>query len=180
MRTLSFRAEPATVANIAPFGTLLSPAAEAPVIRSPFYGDTVAIRKPGRFVADDTLEISVATIHPRPLRVSWMERHFLHTQTFFPLGTPFAMVLAPPSEDEMPDLDTARAFLFDGSAGLMLHVGTWHEFPFAVAEVAQVCILIRRDTARDLRHKQGNEARGPDLDKKDIVARAGVTIELAL
>jgi ureidoglycolate lyase len=181
MRSLALRAEAATPANIAPFGTLLSQRAEAPVIRSPFYGDSVAIRKPGRFVGDDTLEISVASIDPRPLRVSWMERHFLHTQTFLPLGgSRFAMVLAPPSEGEMPDLDAARALVFDGTAGLMLHLGTWHEFPFALDATAQVCILIRRDTARDLTHMQGNEARGPDLDKKDIVARTGVTIALEL
>ncbi|WP_372619359.1 ureidoglycolate lyase [Falsiroseomonas sp.] len=181
MQTRRLRAEPATLANIAPFGTLLSPMSDAPVIRSAFYGDTVAIRKPGRFVGDDTLEISVASIEARPLRVSWMERHFLHTQTFFPLGgSAFAMVLAPPCEGEMPDLDAARALVFDGSAGLMLHLGTWHEFPFALRGIAQVCILIRRDTARDLAHVQGNEARGPDLDKKDIVARAGVAIELVV
>jgi ureidoglycolate lyase len=178
-RRLALRAEPATPQGVAPFGTLLSPAAGAPVIRSPFYGDTVAIRKPGRFVGDDTLEISVVTIAPRPARVTWMERHFLHTQSFLPLGTAFAMVLAPPGGGELPDLDAARAFLFDGSAGLMLHLGTWHEFPFAVAGEARLCILIRRDAARDLTHKAGNEARGPDLDKKDIVARMGVAIELA-
>lgn len=180
MKTLTLPAEPATVASIAPFGTLLSPAADAPVIRSPFYGETVAIRKPGRFVGDDTLEISVATIERRAMRVSWMERHFLHTQTFFPLATPFAMVLAPPGDGELPDLDAARAFIFDGTAGLMLHLGTWHEFPFAVGDVAQVCILIRRDTARNLTMKVGNEARGPDLDKKDIVGRMGVRIEVTV
>jgi ureidoglycolate lyase len=180
MRTISLHAQPATPENIAPFGTLLSPETEAPLIRSPFYGDTVAIRKPGRFVGDDTLEISVVTIAPRPPRVTWMERHFLHTQTFVPLGTPFAMVLAPPNDGELPDFGAARAFLFDGSAGLMLHLGTWHEFPFCVGDEARVCILIRRDTARDLTHKQGNEARGPDLDKKDILARTGITIELCL
>jgi ureidoglycolate lyase len=179
IRTRILHADPATPEAIAPFGTLLSPDADAPVIRSPFYGDSVAIRKPGRFVGDDTLEISVASIAARPRRVSWMERHFLHTQSFFPLGgTPFAMVLAPPGAAEMPDLDAARAFLFDGSAGLMLHLGTWHEFPFAARDTAQICILIRRDTARDLTMVQGNEARGPDLDKKDIVARAGLVLEV--
>lgn len=180
MRTLTLRAAPATVETIAPFGTLLSPDAVAPVIRSPFYGDTVAIKKPGRFVGDETLDISVATIARRPLRVSWMERHFLHTQTFFPLGTPFVAVLAPPNEGELPDLDAARAFVFDGTAGLMMHLGTWHEFPFAAGDVANVCILIRRDTARDLTMKVGNEARGPDLDKKDIVARMGAVIEVVM
>jgi ureidoglycolate lyase len=178
-RTIRLRAEAATPANVALFGTLLSPVTDAPVTRSPFYGDSVAIRKPGHFIGDDTLEISVASIDRRSLRVSWMERHFLHTQTFLPLGgSRFAMVLAPPGEDEMPDLAAARALVFDGTAGLMLHLGTWHEFPFALDATAQICILIRRDTARDLTHKQGNEARGPDLDKKDIVARTGVTIDL--
>lgn len=80
----------------------------------------------------------------------------------------------------MPDLGAARALVFDGSAGLMLHLGTWHEFPFAPRGVAQLCILIRRDTARDLTRMEGNEAHGPDLDKKDIVARSGVAIELEL
>jgi ureidoglycolate lyase len=181
MRSVALRAEAATAANVAPFGTLLSPEAPGAVIRSPFYGESVAIRKPGHFVGDDTLEISVATLERRALRVAWMERHFLHTQTFLPLGgRPFVMVLAPPGEAAMPDLAAARALLFDGTAGLMLHLGTWHEFPFPLLDGSSVCILIRRDTARDLTRMEGNEAQGPDLDKKDIVARAGVVFEVTL
>ncbi len=181
MERRTLQAKPATPSAVTPFGTLLSPTADAPVIRSPFYGESVAIRKPGRFVGDSTLEISVATLERRPLRVSWMERHFLHTQTFLPLGgRPFLMVLAPPGEAEMPDLGAARALIFDGSAGFMLHLGTWHEFPFALLGTTSLCILIRHDTARDLTHVQENEARGPDLDKKDILARTGVVIEVAL
>jgi ureidoglycolate lyase len=90
------------------------------------------------------------------------------------------MVLAPPGEAEMPDLSAARALLFDGSAALMLHLGTWHEFPFPLLDGTDVIIAIRRDTARDLQRVEGNEARGPDLDKKDIVARAGVEISVSL
>jgi len=179
---ITLRAEAATAENTAPFGTLLCADAEAPVIRSAFYGDTLAMKKPGRFVGDDTLELTVATLNRRRLSVSWMERHFLHTQTFFPLGgRPFLMVLAPPSpETEMPDLVKAKALLFDGSGALMLHVGTWHEFPFALVDGSSVIVAIRRDTVRDLRNIVGNEAQGPDLDKKDIVARAGVEIRVEL
>ena len=178
---LILRAETATIENVAPFGTLLGAAAPVPVLRSAFYGDRVALRKPGRFVGDDTLEFTVATLERRPFKVSWMERHFLHTQTFFPLGgRPFVMVLAPPNEDEMPDLSAARALLFDGTAALMLHLGTWHEFPFPLVDGSDVIIAIRRDTARDLQRAEGNEAKGPDLDKKDIVARAGVEIAITL
>lgn len=181
MRSITLRAEAATAENVVPFGTLMGPTAPAPVIRSPFYGDRVALRKPGRFVADDTLEFTVATLERRPLRAVWMERHFLHTQSFFPLGgRPFLMVLAPPGPGEVPVLEEARALIFDGSAGLMLHLGTWHEFPLALVDGTSLIIAIRRDTARDLQHIEGNEARGPDLDKKDLAARLGVTIEVAL
>jgi len=179
---LTLRAEAATVENTAAFGTLLSADADSPVIRSAFYGDRLAMKKPGRFVGDDTLELTVATLNRRPLAVSWMERHFLHTQTFFPLGgRPFLMVLAPPApEAEMPDLSRAKALLFDGAGALMLHIGTWHEFPFALVDGSSVIVAIRRDTVRDLKNVVGNEAHGPDLDKKDIVARAGVEIRVEL
>ena len=176
------RAERATPDNTAAFGTWLGSDAPVEASRSSFYGDAVALRKPGRFVTDDTLEVSVATIHRRPLRVSWLERHFLHTQAFIPLGgKPMLLVLAPPTpEAELPELDTLRAVMFDGRAGFALHVGTWHEFPMAVVDDTDVIVLLRRDTVRDLRHKQGNEAHGPDLDKKDVVARCGVVLEVDL
>lgn len=181
MSTRILRAETATPAALAPFGFWLGRDAEAPVIRSPFYGDALAMKKPADFVGDDTLEITVATLNRRPLRVTWLERHFLHTQTFIPLGgKPFLAVLAPPSDGDMPDLDAARAFLFEGSAGIALRLGTWHEFPMAVVDQTDVLVLVRRDTVRDLKNVVGNEAHGPDLDKKDIVARTGITIEVVL
>lgn len=63
--------------------------------------------------AEETL-LTVATVDRRDLRVRWMERHFKHTQTFIPLGgKPFIVVLAPPNDKELPDLDQVRAFLFD-------------------------------------------------------------------
>jgi ureidoglycolate lyase len=167
----------ATNANTAPFGVILGPGADSPVIRSPFYGDRLGMKKPARFVADDTLEITVATLQRRPLQASWMERHFLHTQTFIPLGgKPFLLIMAPPNNAELPDLDAARGLLFDGSAGFCMHLGTWHEFPLAVVDDTSLLILIRRDTARDLTRVEGNEAHGPDLDKKDILARTGVLL----
>lgn len=176
------RAERATPDNTAPFGWWLGSDAPGPVSGSGFYGDAVSLRKPAAFVTDNTLEVSVATIHRRPLQVNWLERHFLHTQTFIPLGgKPMLLVLAPPTpEAELPDIADVRALLFDGSAGFALKIGAWHEFPMALVDNTDVIVLLRRDTVRDLRHKQGNEAHGPDLDKKDIVARCGVVLAVDL
>ena len=68
MSTRILRAETATPAALAPFGFWLGRDAVAPVIRSPFYGDALAMKKPADFVGDDTLEITVATLNRRPLR----------------------------------------------------------------------------------------------------------------
>ena len=182
MTPLRLVAEAATPANTAAFGRWLGRDAPVEAVPTNFYGDSVTLRKPGGFVTDDTLEVTVATIRPRPLRVDWIERHFLHTQAFVPLaGRPMLLVLgAPTPEAELPDVAGLRALVFDGGAGFQLHVGTWHEFPMAAEGELDVLVFLRRDTARDLRHKQGNEAHGPDLDKKDVAARCGVTIEVAL
>ena len=172
---------PATPQALAPFGYWLGSDAPVEIGRSAFYGDRVELRKPSKFVGDDTLDITVATCHRRPMEVSWLERHFLHTQTFIPLGgKPFMLVLCPPTDADMPNLDDARAFHFDGSAGLAMHLGTWHEFPLPLEDDTDVIVLIRKDTARDLTKVQGNEAHGPDLDKKDIVARTGVTLRVEM
>mgnify|MGYP003677331021 CR=1 FL=1 len=163
MTVRTLKAVPATPEAVAPFGFWLGRDAPGPVGRSAFYGDAVELRKPAEFVGDDTLDISVATVHRRPLQVTWLERHFLHTQSFIPLGG-----------------KPARAIRFDGSAGIALRIGTWHEFPLALEDDSDVIVLIRRDTVRDLARVEGNEARGPDLDKKDIVARTGITLVVDL
>ena len=179
--TMVLTAEAATPESVSFFGFWLGHDAPGPVRRSGFYGEAVELRNPARFVGDETLDITVATVHSRPLRVSWLERHALHTQTFIPLGgKPFALVLAPPGDGEMPDLQQTKALLFDGSAGIALHIGTWHEFPLALLPATTAVVPVRKDTMRDLAKIEGNEAFGTDLDKKEIVARTGRTIRVAL
>ena len=95
---LVLTAEMATPENTSRFGFWLGRDAPGPIRRSGFYGDSVELRNPARFVGDETLDITVATVHPRPLQITWLERHALHTQTFIPLGgKPFAPVLASPT-----------------------------------------------------------------------------------
>ena len=179
--TRFLKAQPASAAVLAPFGALIASDDAVPAARSSFYGDAVALRKPTKMVNDDDIDLSVARIQPRPLEALWLERHFLHTQTFLPLGgKPFAMILAPPTAADLPDLDAAAAFVFAGDQGLALHVGTWHEFPLALVPNTDIVVLLRRQTVRDLTQREGNEAAGPDLQKRDLVARFGQRLAAAL
>ena len=110
-----------------------------------------------------------------------MERHFKHTQVFLPLNrVPFAVVLAPPTPSgRLPELASARAFRFAGDCGLMMHLGTWHEFPFALQAPADLVVILRNETNRNLDAIEDGEAVGEDLEKRNVRRRFGVTLRFS-
>jgi ureidoglycolate lyase len=168
--------EPASAEALAPFGAIIGRAAPVQPVSVDFYKGAVKMSYPARFLCEHPVEVTLAQMDRRPGEVRYMERHFQHTQAFLPLaGKPFVAVMAPPSDGDLPDLSQVRAFRFDGSAGFAMHLGTWHEFPFAVEDGTDLVVLLSSQTGYDLKTKDAvtEEAHGPDLDKKDIVARTG-------
>jgi ureidoglycolate lyase len=175
--------EPASAQALAEFGAILGSASGAKPVAVDFYQGAVKMSYPGRFECDHPVEITLAHVEPRAGEVRYMERHVQHTQAFIPLGgKPFIAVMAPPSDGEMPDLDRLRAFRFDGSAGFVMHRGTWHEFPFAIEADTQILVILSSQTGYDLQAKDAvtQEAHGPDLDKKDICARSGMIFRFSV
>ena len=175
--------EPVTAEAIAPFGAILGRPATETRKESAYYGPAIAVSRPVDFACEGQVDLSLATLRRRPGRVRYLERHFQHTQTFIPLGgKPFVVVLAPPTEGDMPNLAQARAFRIDGAQGLALHVGVWHEFPFPFEDDTDIVVVLSSRTTLDLTSKDPTtgEAIGPDLDKKDIAARTGVVLMVDL
>jgi ureidoglycolate lyase len=163
-----------TPETFAPYGVLVGADPSRAPRASAFYEDKVELWAAGPYVNDADACLSIARIRPRRFEVVWMERHFHHTQTFIPLGgAPVIAVLGAPGEGTAPDPRSVRAFLFDGSAGFLLHVGTWHEFPFAVERVADVVVILRNETTRSLEAREGDEAVGGDLEKRNLALRLG-------
>ncbi|WP_394727857.1 ureidoglycolate lyase [Altererythrobacter sp. GH1-8] len=160
--------------NFAPFGRLIEPD-ERPGRQTSFYNDAVDLWDVPGMVTDREACIAVARVRPRPRSVIWLERHFQHTQVFMPLnGAPFFMVLAPPNEESLPDPDKVVAFAFDGTKGVMLDIGTWHEFPFAAAGDVDFAIFLREELHSDLEQIENGEAMGGDLEKRNIQTRLGL------
>jgi ureidoglycolate lyase len=168
--------EPATPEALAPMGEMIG-------------GPLVSLARPldyynGRigtvgWVGADDVVVSVARLDRRAPEVRWVERHHKHTQSFLPLGgKPFTLVMAPPCVADMPPVESIRAFRFDGSAGFLMHVGTWHEFPFVEADGTDIVVILRGEALRDLKTMQGTEAHGGDLDKNDLQARLGLVLDL--
>jgi ureidoglycolate lyase len=182
MQTKTLELIRATPESVAPFGTLIDVPANASALPIAFYEGTVRVYKPAQFVSDEDTEITLASVDRRDMQVVWLERHFKHTQAFVPLsGRPFIMVMAPATEGDLPDPAAAQAVLFDGSAGFSLHIGTWHEFPFALQDDTRLIVVLRGEATQALMKDSviDGEAHSADLDKKNIQARLGVTLRVA-
>ena len=180
----------ATPESIAGYGSLLAPPEAAKSRDSGFYAEAVRMSEPVEFISQDDTCLALATLNPRPMEVRWMEYHNKHTQTFLPLdGKPFVMVLGRPTcrradgswddgAPRTPELDDIEAFVFDGSAGMCLNIGTWHEFPFPLEAATNVVVVMSEETKHDLKNAVDGEARGGDLEKLDLQKRFGVVFEV--
>jgi ureidoglycolate lyase len=184
--------KPATAESLAGYGYLIGGSKAKESNNPGYYGAAVRTSKPAPFVSNDDTSLSLAEINPRPMQVRWMEYHNKHTQTFIPLeGKPFVAVLGKPTcrrpdgswddtVEQAPDIDSVEAFYFDGSAGFVMNIGTWHEFPFAVEPDTNVVVILTNETTANLKNVVDGEAHGDDLCKRDLQKRFGVVFEVEL
>ena len=192
--TLTLAVEIATPEALAGYGYVIGrPDTEARG-RIDYYGDKVQVRTPVQFVSNDDLTLNLVSFDRREPLIRWMEYHSKHTQTFIPLsGRPFIMVLGKPtrrrpdrsldpSQADLPDLANVRAFYFDGSCGVCMHVGTWHEVPFPILDGTHFVAIVTHETNRNLEeHDTLNyEADGGDLLKRNLQHRFGKQVRIDL
>lgn len=179
--TITIKVQTPTIEKLEKYGTVLGYNPNVEPLPIEFYDGAAKVRRVANFQAEGEIEMPITTLQRRPLEVRYMERHPLHTQAFVSLGAkPFIACFAPPNDKELPDLDQAEAFLFDGSAGFMMHKNTWHEFPFAVLDDTNLMVILTKSATDGLVKDNmiQNEAVGPDIQKRDLQMRLGVTIKL--
>ena len=109
------------------------------------------------FEADGPTEVLLIRYKYQEPVFSKLERHFHVTQGFIPLGSNASlMVVAAPTDPDdraaIPPPEAVRCFLMDGSAGVVLHRGTWHALArFAVAPPhVDFAFLTERATQADI------------------------------
>jgi ureidoglycolate lyase len=91
-----------------------------------------------------------ATSERRPFRFDFMARHRRTMQVFSPLASSrFVIAVAPPGDEDAPDVDKIAAFLVDGRLPYAYHKGTWHTPPFPVNDWASYLVVDRAGTLDD-------------------------------
>lgn len=100
------------------------------------------------------------------------------TQLFIGLGDqPFAMVLGKPNHEKggvTPTLDDVKCFVFPPGHGVMIHKGTWHDFPLAVKDPVTVLTANSPEVVEALSSmKSPDEMDHGDVYKIDIKKRTG-------
>lgn len=178
---VTVKVQNATPEKLAPYGTVLGYDPSIAPMPIDFYDGAARVRRVAPFTARGDIEMPIVTLQRRPLKVRWMERHFHHTQGFISLGgKPFVGCFAPPTTGDMPEIDKIEAFLFDGSAGFLMHIGTWHEFPFALLDDTNMMVILTKQATDGLVRDNviQDEALSEDLDKKDLLGRLNMMIAL--
>ena len=78
----------------------------------------------------EKFRMGIIHMQNRGYRISSLNRHFNSTQALIPLeGKACLVVVAPPETtfDNAADLKKVKAFLCDGSVGINIGLGTWHQ-----------------------------------------------------
>lgn len=182
----------ATAETLAGYGYLIGEPSGLVRDKMDFYGADVKVTQPARFNGNADLCLNLVSFQPRAMHVKWMEFHTKHTQTFIPLsGKPFVMVLGKatcldgrgeriPGGRELPDPDTVRAFNFDGSGGIVMEKGVWHEVPFPLDGLTHFVCICTNETNDNLEDQMSDgECQGGDLTKRNMTKRLGYTFEIA-
>jgi ureidoglycolate lyase len=174
----------ATPETIKPVGELLGPENFEAGLGIPFYTGAVIEGKPIHFRHTGRAVVRCAKVFRRAPEVTWLERHMHLTQMFIGLGSkPFLMVLAPPNHvdgKDVPDVELARTYRIPAGQALLLHLGTWHDFPIAAEDDATV-ITMNSEEVVDALVTMGapGEMDHGDVRKLDVAARTGTQLVIS-
>ena len=172
----------ATRDNVAPYGQFIGTDVPAAGLAIPFYQGTIEEGANLPFEYHGRAVIRTARIHPRPGDIPWLERHMRMTQLFVGLGdAPLAMVLGRPCDGTTPEIDHLKAFVFPPAHGILLHRGTWHDFPMAIDRPVTVLTANSDEVVAALvSQKQPDEMDRGDVFKIDVLRRTGRKLRVAL
>ncbi len=179
--TMQVQKVEATRENTAEYGLFISEEVPNDGLSIPFYKGSVQEGMNLPFECTGSAVMRTARISKRAPEVIWLERHMNMTQLFIGLGSePFGMILCKPNHEQgknIPDLDTVKCFVFPAGHGIMLHKGTWHDFPLCVKNPVTVMTANSPEVVQALSSMgEPKEMNHGDVFKIDIQKQTGTVL----
>jgi ureidoglycolate lyase len=173
----------ATPENIKPYGHLLGDDVSKPGLGIPFYQERVLEGENIDFSYRGIATFRTAKIMPGYPAIVWLERHMHMTQMFIGLGqSSFIMVMAPPNHEnskDLPDINQVQALRFPPGHGLLLYLGTWHDFPIACDRSVVILTANSDEVVTALAQmKEPGEMNQGDVYKISLPKRLGCEFQL--
>ncbi|GAH17901.1 unnamed protein product, partial [marine sediment metagenome] len=96
-----------------------------------------------------------------------LERHIKTEEVFFAIDKDVIVLVgkATPNQ-EVPEIETVKAFKLEKGKGIFLFKGTWHWLPYPLAEKARLLVVFQQGTVDH------------DLEIKDLKELKGVTFSI--
>lgn len=117
--------------------------------------------------------------------ISRLESHRLTEQALIPVsGKPMVHVVCPPPDDPLknhiaPDLDRMMAFLLDGSRGVCMRRGCWHDH-FPLVDQVTYLMVTRRSTQVDIQNARETGGTPTETVMVDLSRLTDMVFELVL
>lgn len=148
------RAEPLTAEGFAPFGQVIGRSEVVLELRN-----------------EEVFHLDTISYDHRPLEFTVLNRHHEATQALVALDGKPTLVLVGPADLDFADrahLESLRAFVCDGSAGINLALGTWHAGPYPLTDHV------------DLVNLQGRHVLERDVEEAHLDRDLGVRVTIRL
>jgi len=127
-----------TQKNFAPYGELILPTEDGKP-----YDETDAKLD----LSQGTPRFYIMQLKQRGRQFHLITRHQLCTQCLGALeGKSWFLAVAPPNQNQKPNVDQLKAFCIPGNCFVKLHKGTWHAGPYFDADVINFYNLELSDT----------------------------------
>ena len=106
----------------------------------------------------------ILEVNKRSKNFTNLERHAKTEEVFFAIDRDVVVLVGKASPNqEVPEIETVKAFKLEKGKGIFLFKGTWHWLPYPLAEKARLLVIFQQGTV------------DYDLEIKDLKKLKGVT-----
>lgn len=91
---------------------------------------------------------AILEVNKRSKDFTNLERHVKTEEVFFAIDKDVVVLVgkATPNQ-EVPELETVKAFKLENGKGVLLYKGTWHWLPYPLAKKARLLVIFQQGTA---------------------------------